>query len=497
MTGEKAGDEFSEVSAVGDVNGDGFDDVLVWARSGNYGKLYLGGAQIDTIAHIRFSGGGGGVGDVNGDGYNDIFIAHALSTNKKMIYFYFGGLKMDTIPDFEFSGMIGTENFGSITGIGDVNRDGFTDFMIGSYYNWVDGKGRAYLFFGGDTLKKEPSKIFLSDQSEDFFGATGCGCDLNGDGYNDVVIGALNASIITDTDTIHNIGEVYIFFGGKEMDNIADIKFLGTVEGEEFGHKISFLGDVNGDGYDDVLIGGRGKINKVYLLLGDADISKIKKQYEFKGNGSFGYTFSGLGDINKDSLDDFIIYAGLISSVGDPPKIGLNIYYGSVKIDTIPDFVYQDEYGYCSYLSGSGDMNGDGYREILVGDVPYSNFKGRIRIFSTRMLNSVSKPGTEFKVNHFTLFQSFPNPFNENTTILYYLSSPCGTNMTVFNCLGEKIITLFSGNQDKGHHRVIWNGKDENGQTVYSGIYFVSLSITNLEKTKNITYKAQKVMLIK
>ncbi len=84
MTGEQAGDSFSVVASAGDVNGDGFDDVLVGAPGGNYAKLYFGGAPFDTLADLKFTGEQlqslfgnhiAGVGDVNKDGYDDILIS--------------------------------------------------------------------------------------------------------------------------------------------------------------------------------------------------------------------------------------------------------------------------------------------------------------------------------------------------------------------------------------------------------------------------------------
>ena len=206
MSGENAGDYFSIVSGVGDINDDGFDDILVGAPRGNYAKLYLGGESFNTEADLKFScdqteaefgqslDGGR---DLNDDGYKDIVIgAPSYIANDThlsgMVFVYFGGPQMDTIPDLRIPGQGWTYNFGqSVAMAGDVNNDGFQDLVAGAPNDDFDARGRTYIYYGGSDIDSIADVLLEGEEGRDMFGWSVAGVgDVNKDGYDDVIIGA-------------------------------------------------------------------------------------------------------------------------------------------------------------------------------------------------------------------------------------------------------------------------------------------------------------------
>lgn len=492
MTGEKAGDQFGVVSGVGDVNGDGFDDLLVGAAGGNYAKLYFGGAPFDTVADLKFTGEQlqslfgnhiAGVGDVNGDGYDDILIG---SDNKASLYF--GSPDMDTIPDFEFVGKYLPENLAlTVAGAGDVNKDGFDDFIIGIPFNEYDLIGRVYLFFGGTILDTIPAITFVGDAAgQDFFGfgIAGCG-DTNHDGFDDIIIGAPGGL------TGRSIGKVMIYFGGTEMDSVADVTLNkpNNFEYTLFGLNVSYAGDVNGDGFDEFLVLSS---NNVYLYLG------IDSVYVMPG-----YSLGTGGDINNDDYNDFL--------VGNPDYIdnsGVMVgkvcgYYGAALLDTLCDFSMEGEiqWGkFSKYITIAGDINGDGFDEVIVGapQVPDNQDPvGKIYIYSYNRTDGVDVHENPNYPKGFELNQNYPNPFNSATTISYNLPFSYHTTIEVLDCMGKKIRTLMSGKDDPGRHQVVWDGKDESGSCVSSGIYFIKMAGQSFDLASKKQTKIRKLILLK
>jgi hypothetical protein len=267
MSGDSVGDEFYVVAGVGDVNGDDYPDVLVGAPGGEYAKLYFGGSPFDTIAdliftdkkkHTRFGCSVAGDGDVNGDGYPDIVIG-ASSTwvgssypDRCIIaagaaYVYFGGVNMDTIPDLEL--VIGNWDeqvgwhygFGKAAVIaGDVNGDGYDDIVIGAPNDDYDAHGRVYIYFGGLNMDTEYDILLEGEDHFDSFGISIAKVgDVDGDGFNDVLIGATQ-------ELVDNVGKAYLVYGCKEIDLSNAMVFNGDSSAYDYGRVVAGLGDVKG-----------------------------------------------------------------------------------------------------------------------------------------------------------------------------------------------------------------------------------------------------------
>ncbi|MCL4510226.1 MAG: FG-GAP-like repeat-containing protein [Bacteroidetes bacterium] len=358
ITGESFEKRITNAVGVGDVNGDGYDDFAVSMPNANQMRLYLGGPKFDTSRYVTFAmrdslvamfgGAIAGAGDVNGDGYGDILISAVFNSGglrKGIVYLYLGGKEIATTPAFSFYDKNSSQDMlGSISGAGDVNGDGYDDFLIGEPYNWSDAIGKAYLFLGGKTLPTEPAVTFVSDSVEDFFGYSVRGIgDVNGDGFNDIAVGA-TASLQTDRDP----GRVCVYLGGKTISNVPTV--LNPIEGDiEFGNDIEKAGDINGDGHGDFIVTSE---RRAYIYLGlDSVICIAGSQMGFGGYVSVG---AG-GDMNNDRYDDFMI-GNTNHRNADSVMVGAAcVYLGGTTIDTIPKF----------YVEGETKWSGFGYRISL------------------------------------------------------------------------------------------------------------------------------------
>jgi hypothetical protein len=464
MVGEKSGDEFADVKKIGDVNGDGFDDVLVEA-SAEYANLYYGSSIFNTIADLRFTGDSfGSAGDVNGDGFQDILMMRHINGTQRKVCLFLGSSTMDTIPDFEFTGTISTETLGSaMNGVGDVNGDGFNDFIISSAYNWDDGKGRLYLFLGGHTLTTNPYFTFISDTIGDNFGGAVCGADFNEDGFNDIIVGA------TNWPNLQGSGRVVIYFGGTDIDNKKDI-VLYEID-QDFGFDIHNAGDLDNNGIDDIIIGS-GTAVYIYSRAVLTNIIRTVPNWGVGGNAMIG---SG-GDINNDSFNDFLI--GNTNYINDNDvMVGLvRGYYGGTVLDTLFDFSMEGEIKwerFSYFLTIIGDINGDGYDEVAVGAPGYPDYQnplGKVYVYSYKQPDGIDDPEYFNQKIQYSLYQNYPNPFNAVTSISYYLAMKSDVKLSIFDLLGQEVVVLIDQEQRLGKYDVIFKGESLN-----SGVYLYRL----------------------
>ena len=420
------------ISGAGDVNGDGFDDILIGAYLNADGGTYAGqtylilgresGWAMDTdlsTANASFWGEGSyeysGIsvsiaGDVNGDGFDDILIGAHLNDdggyNAGQTYLILGkasGWAMDTnlsTADASFWGENVNDNSGyPVTGAGDVNGDGFDDLLIGAYENDDGGynTGQTYLVLGKasgwamDTDLSAADASFRGEGSSDHSGRSVSGAgDVNGDGFDDILIGASGNDEGGD-----GAGQAYLILGkasGWAMDtnlSAADASFWGESGFDIAGNGLSGAGDVNADGFDDILIGayysgeGGAEAGQTYVIFGkrygwamDTNLSTADASFLGEDSGDYsGYAVSGTGDVNADGFDDLLIgayededggeragqtYLVLGKSSGWAMDTDLSAadasFWGEAEID----------YSGLA-VAGAGDVNGDGYDDILIG----------------------------------------------------------------------------------------------------------------------------------
>ncbi|NOX19613.1 MAG: hypothetical protein GXO87_15200 [Chlorobi bacterium] len=394
MTGEATNDYYGySVSSAGDVNGDGYADVIVGAygndtNGADAGRAYLynGGSTMDNASDLTITGEAANnnfgsavssAGDVNGDGYDDIIVgAYGYDSNTGKTYVFFGGSSMDNIPDIMNDGKTTGDYFGeSVSVVGDMNGDGYDDFIVGARLNDTNGAdaGRAYLYRNSLT-GSDIADLFLDGAAtNDIAGESVANAgDVNGDGYDDVIVGAWGAN--------SSLGRAYIYYGGNSMDNTADVTLSGEASVGYFGYSVSSAGDVNGDGYDDVIVGAYASnlptgtdIGKAYIYYGGssmdntADVTMTGES----ANDYFGGTVSSAGDVNGDGYDDVIVGAHQYNSNTGRAYL----YYGGSSMNNVADVTMDgaavdDDFGLSA--AGCGDVNGDGYNDYIIGS-PYSN----------------------------------------------------------------------------------------------------------------------------
>jgi len=387
LTGIMKGDRFGwSVSGAGDVNNDGYDDVIVGAYRANVSGtvsgqayLYFGGSKMNITPDIIFTGDAAwdafgydvsSAGDVNCDGYADVIIgAHyngGGGTASGSAYLYFGGGKMDNNVDMIFTGAAAGDRFGSsVSSAGDANGDGYGDLIIGApqINGGNDWKGQAYVFFGGKNMDNASDVTFNGNNSDDLLGRSVSSGDINGDGYTDVIVGALGGS---------NLGYVNCYFGSQNMDNIVDISYSGSSYGDRFGFSVSGAGDVNNDGFQEIVVGAYAN-NDTGNISGKAYLySKSNEILNFQGSGYkdwLGWSVSGSGDVNNDGYDDIIIGAIYNDSTGNNSGAAY-IHYGGPNMDNIPDVNLsgnQSKAWFGASVSSAGDVNNDGYDDVIVG----------------------------------------------------------------------------------------------------------------------------------
>ncbi len=244
------------------------------------------------------------------------------------------------------------------------------------------------LIISAPLMATEPTLLMkiVGESNDDLLGYSVADAgDVNGDGLSDIIIGAPGYS----EGTNEGVGAVYIYFGGSPMDSTYDVKIVGEYPSDHFGASVSSAGDVNGDGYDDIIVGApdydfmRGA---AYVFYGGPAMDSIW-DIKMVGEGSpnaFGFSVAGLGDINGDYYADFIVGANYYS---EPPfynRGAAYVYFGGPNPDSICDLklVGEDslmQFGYS--VSTAGDVNMDGFFDIIVGAPEYGYGGGAAYIF--------------------------------------------------------------------------------------------------------------------
>jgi hypothetical protein len=397
LLGAAAGDRLgSAVGTAGDVNGDGYPDVIVGAPRNDAGGadagrayVYFGGPGADAVADWTLTGVAAGdyfgadvgtAGDVNHDGYDDVVVGaygnDAGGSFAGQAYVFFGGASPDAVADLTMTGAASSDGFGSAVGTaGDVNGDGYADVIIGAYYNDAGGTnaGRAYVYFGSASPDAVADMLLTGLAVGDQFGySVGTAGDVNGDGYADLIVGA-NYNDAGGTDA----GRAYVYYGGASPDAVADVALTGLGTQDYFGSAVGTAGDVNGDGYADVIVGaanndaGGSNAGRAYVYYGGASPDAVA-DLTLTGAAAgdyFGYSVGTAGDVNGDGYADLLIGAYL-NDAGGSNAGRAYVYHGGWRVDTVADVVLTglaagDQFG--QSVGTAGDLNGDGFSDLIVG----------------------------------------------------------------------------------------------------------------------------------
>ncbi|MBI5362020.1 MAG: FG-GAP repeat protein [Planctomycetes bacterium] len=398
----------------GDVNGDGFSDLVAGAPTYTQSLANEGAALVwfgplsgttsppDLVlqasppnANNQF-GGATAVGDANGDGYEDIVVVAPGYSNGTLseggVYLYLGGptgLTGSGSPFYEGS-LFGAEIGRGVAAAGDVNADGFADVLVGSGTYDQGGftdNGAAFLFLGSSTgYSSVPAWSAYGDRNAAQFGEHLAGVgDVDADGYDDWVVGA-HAYANPEPDE----GAAFLCRGSTTA-SISTTPVTWISEGNNsfaaFGNSVNAAGDVNGDGFADVLIGAPGLgTGNVFLYFGSASglsNSPWQRASPSGVNETFGSCVATAGDVNGDGFADFLVAALNYQNQGR-----VLLYLGSTAGPITPPAAELLPNSF-SALNGfacatAGDVNGDGLSDVLVGDPYYSNpqfHEGRVDLY--------------------------------------------------------------------------------------------------------------------
>jgi hypothetical protein len=476
------------VSSAGDVNGDGFADLIVGAPNAGpygegesyvvFGKASWAGtpsldiATLDGTNGFRLIGIDTGdetgravssAGDVNGDGFADLIIGanYAEGPDKDRFegesYVVFGKASWTGTPSLDLATLDGTNGFrlvgidaydrsgASVSSAGDVNGDGFDDFLVGTFFaeSAFPYDGESYVVFGKPSWAGTSSlDLATLDGTNGFrmLGADGdisgfsvsLAGDVNGDGFGDVIVGAPGAGGSSR-------GESYVVFGKASwtgtpsldlatLDGTNGFRLPSPDEGDQGGFSVSSAGDVNGDGFTDLIVGapsaedpgGSNAEGESYVVFGKAswvgtpslDLATLDGTNGFRlvgideGDVS-GWSVSSAGDVNGDGFADLIVGAPAAEN-GQYQEGESYVVYGKASWAGTPSLDLATLDGTNGFrligaeagdgsgraVSSAGDVNGDGFADLIIGALGPGGLGESYVIFGGNFNGAVTHLGT-------------------------------------------------------------------------------------------------------
>ncbi|MBI4405633.1 MAG: FG-GAP repeat protein [Deltaproteobacteria bacterium] len=435
-----------------DFDGDGYSDVIVGAGSSSISGsgrgiayIYSGsssGVSTSVARTLTYPGSDNGAnfgysvaktGDVNGDGYGDVLVGAYLSaisgTNRGIAYLYLGsssGVSNSPYRTFTYPGSDNNAYFGiSVSAAGDVNADGYADLLVGSPGS-NSSKGVVYVYHGssvGPSTTPNGTLSYSGSDSGAFFGyPVSWAGDVNNDGYADIIVGSFQSDI-----SAADKGAAFVYHGSSgslSTSPSTTLAYPGSDASPLFGYSVAGAGDINNDGYSDVVVGAPGSDmdgtdqGAVFVHRGSVTgVSGTAVQslfYPATDSANFGKFIVGGFDVNKDGYADVAVTAYLSGIVG-PTRGAVFVYHGSAgtyasSADQILLYPGSDDAAaFGGSIGFAGDVNGDTYGDIIVGSQAANGtgtdlgisyvFHGGIPTIGTTAATILNYPGSDNGAN--------------------------------------------------------------------------------------------------
>ena len=499
------------VASAGDVNGDGYSDVLVGAPENDNGQadegtayLFLGspaGLALTPAwtaesnqpgAHLGTSVAS--AGDVNNDGYRDVLVGvpdyDDGQEDEGAVFLYLGspgGLSSNPAKLWQQNHAGG--GFGSSVGCaGDVNADGFDDVLVGApgFDGGESDEGAAYLFLGAASdLQSAPVWFAEGNQAGASFGASVAALgDMNGDGFDDVVIGAP----LFDGGHIDE-GQARAFGGTSSGLSASPLQnFERDEEGAHFGFSVAGAGDLSGNGIRRILFGApiyaythTEEGGTWFATLGQAPFFLDFGGQDFAHRG---VSIASAGDVNADGMMDVVIGAdGFDAGEEDEGRVTVHLGHPSFVVDRTAAWVADGNQPFSAFgfsVASAGDVNGDGYDDVVVGAPKFDagqSDEGSAFVFLGPSGIPVGVIEESETAELLTFRLAGPNPFRTGMSLSYTIPRHGQVHLSVFDVTGRQRALLVNEEQEAGSHSVTWNGRDEFGVECFSGVYFVRLAL--------------------
>ncbi len=379
LSGAEDFDQFGrEARGAGDVNNDGFDDIIVGAwgdgatdftgrayvYSGDDGSLLY---EIVSSIYFQFGWSVDGIGDVNLDGYDDYIVGQKFYSAVPFVqtlgatFVFYGGpgpfpiTRFTSIADRRYFGISDFDLLGtSVAGIGDIDGDTIPDYLSGAPQPLESDPGFVNVYSGqtGSILQTVTGESAL-----DWFGASAAGAgDVDNDGVADYIVGAP----YNDAGGL-NAGRAYVYSG---LTSTPLYIFTGESAGDHFGYDVAGAGDVDNDGFDDLFVSapfndaGGEDAGKLYIYSGQTG-ALLHQLSGSSVNAYLGWSGSSIGDFDADSFDDVVF--------GVPGSAQVSILSG--QTGSILHTLYGDnsDIGFGMSVDGAIDIGSNGQRDIIIG----------------------------------------------------------------------------------------------------------------------------------